>query len=144
MAGAPARDQRHLAWLEVAPPDKLVLRAERNDIRMGGREARQPFSEHQVRSIDEFLHEVPSEVSFFVAEAGEAPRDFCDGFVEHPIPPRVAQIGYRECELARPGRLPHHIEPSRMRFRIRGQELAAVGCREVADLEDRLEVLQIV
>src|SRR2546430_3014856 len=82
-----------------------------------------------------------SEVSFLVVQARQAARDFSDRFVEQSIAPRVTQIGHGERELACARRLPDYIEPSRMRFGICRQEFAPVGSREVADLEDRLEVL---
>ena len=81
------------------------------------------------------------EVSALVAESGQAARDFGEGFVEQPVAPCIAQIGHGERYLARVRGLPDHVEPARMRLRIRGQELAPVGGGEVADLENRLEVL---
>ena len=46
---AAARDQRHLAGLQLAPADELVLGAERNDVGMGGREAVQALGEDPCR-----------------------------------------------------------------------------------------------
>src|SRR5207245_461545 len=77
-------------------------------------------------------------ISFLlVAQSRHATRDFGDGFVEQPVAPRVTQVGHGELENARSGRLPDHIEPLRMRFAVRGQELAAIGGGEVTDRENR-------
>src|SRR5205823_3203774 len=81
------------------------------------------------------------DVSFLVAEAGHATRDFSDRFVEQPVAACVAQIGHRERELSRTRGFLDQIQPSRMRFRIRSQKFAAVGGCEVANFEDRFEML---
>ena len=53
---AAAGDERYFALLQRAPAHKLVLGAERDDVRMRRREAIEAFGEQVVGGVDELLH----------------------------------------------------------------------------------------
>ena len=53
--------ERHLAGREAAAPHEFPLRAEREDVGMGGGEAVERLGQHRLRRIDQLLHSSPPE-----------------------------------------------------------------------------------
>ena len=150
MAGAAAGDQRDLAGLERLAPDEFALLAERDDIGMRGGETVEAFREHRVDGVDELLHFSPprlahrsersvtdryrrlSEPAHELGEHARRARDSLARITE------VRQLDHtRRMRLARWSTI---CEPSGVGPPIGQQESVALGRREMADLEDRLEM----
>src|SRR6266545_2007757 len=74
-------------------------------------------------------------------EPGEPARHLDDRLVEEAIALGVAQVRHRQGQFPAAARLLAE-QAERVSPRVRGQEVALLALREVADLEDRVEVLR--
>ena len=146
VAGAAAGDQRHLARLQRPAADEFVPVAEHQDIGMRGDEAVEAFGQHGVDGVDELLHGRPP---VLIGCQPPLPAmlvmlldEFVDGAVERGVLLVVAEVGHGQRQMPR---LAHAVRPAGVlpgcAMLIGGEKLVALGRAEMADGEDRRQML---
>src|SRR5439155_5740573 len=79
-------------------------------------------------------------MSFLLGQASQPPRQIDDGVLQLPVSARIAEIGQRQRERPAARGPACGQQPALVRTLVGGQELAALGRREVADLENGVEM----